>query len=62
MPVNKIKKQAVKNGPNQWVMPGQSISEEEFREQIRKAEEGKFLTVQESMEQFEIWLKSREKK
>ena len=62
MPVNKTKKQELKNDPSQWVKPGQPISEEEFREQLRKAEEGKFHTVQESMEQFEIWLKSREKK
>jgi hypothetical protein len=62
MPVYKSKKQALKSDPNQWVMPGQQLSEEEFRLELKKAEEGRFLTVQESMEQFEIWLKSREKK
>lgn len=62
MPVYKTKKQAIKCDPNQWVLPGQQLSEEEFKLQLKKAEEGKFLTVQESMEQFEIWLKSREKK
>lgn len=62
MPVYKTKKKTEKRDSDQWVMPGHPMSEEEFREQLRKAEEGKFLTVQESMEQFEIWLKSRGKK
>jgi hypothetical protein len=62
MPVNKAKKQVIKSDPNPWVISTQQLSEEEFKLQLKKAEEGKFLTVQESMEQFEIWLKSREKK
>ena len=45
-----------------WVIPKTSLNEEEFLTGIRKAEEGKFHTVQESIENFEIWMKSKEKK
>jgi hypothetical protein len=62
LPVYKTKKQAIKSDTDHWAMPALQLSEKEFKLQINKAEEGKFLIVQESMEQFEIWLKSREKK
>lgn len=45
-----------------WVLPKTSMSEEEFLSGIRSAEEGQFHTVQESIENFEIWMKSKEKK
>ncbi|MDO9254906.1 MAG: hypothetical protein Q7U54_05270 [Bacteroidales bacterium] len=45
-----------------WILPGKSLSHEEFSEGIQIAEKGPFHTVQESMENFEIWLKSRKKK
>jgi hypothetical protein len=45
-----------------WVLPGTSISQDEFLSGIQEAEKGPFQTVQESMENFEVWLKSREKK
>jgi hypothetical protein len=47
---------------NSWILPGKTISEDEFLEGIYEAEKGPFNTVQESMENFELWLKSREKK
>jgi predicted transcriptional regulator len=60
MKATKIKgqKEVIKS----WVLPGKSLTQDEFREGIQKAEEGSFHTVQESMENFELWLKSREKK
>ncbi|HAQ21535.1 MAG TPA: hypothetical protein DCR40_20240 [Prolixibacteraceae bacterium] len=45
-----------------WVLPGNSLTQDEFMDGILKAENGSFCTVQESMENFELWLKSREKK
>lgn len=51
-------KKDVKN----WILPENSLSQDEFLSGIKQAEEGPFFTVQESMENFEQWLKSREKK
>jgi len=51
-----------KQKPKSWVLPGTSISQDEFQTGIQEAEKGPFQTVQESMENFEVWLKSREKK
>ena len=48
--------------PKSWVLPGTSMSDNEFRDGIKEAEKGSFLTVQESMENFDVWLKSKEKK
>jgi len=45
-----------------WILPGNSLTQDEFLDGILKAENGPFCTVQESMENFEFWLKSREKK
>jgi hypothetical protein len=42
-----------------WTLPGNSLNQDEFLEGIQKAEEGPFNSVQESMENFEQWLKSR---
>lgn len=56
----KIKEQ--KKESESWVLPGKSLSQDEFLAGIRKAEKGPFHTVQESMENFELWLKSKEKK
>ena len=56
----KIKNQ--KKDFKNWVLPGNSISQDELLAGIREAEEGPFFTVQESMENFELWLKSGEKK
>lgn len=55
---NKKKKPEVES----WITPGKSLSEDEFRAGIQKAEEGPFHTVQESMENFETWMNSRSKK
>lgn len=45
-----------------WAIPGQEVSLEEVRAAIKSAEKGTFMTVQEAMNDFEQWLKSREKK
>ena len=45
-----------------WILPGNSLTQDEFLDGILKAENGPFCTVQKSMENFEFWLKSREKK
>lgn len=44
-----------------WAIPGQVVSLEEVQAAIKSAENGAFMTVQESMNDFEQWLKSREK-
>jgi hypothetical protein len=56
----KIKEQ--KKNLKSWTLPGNSLTQDEFLEGIQKAEEGSFHSVQESMENFDQWLKSREKK
>lgn len=43
-----------------WILPENSLSQDELLAGIKQAEEGPFFTVQESMENFEQWLKSRE--
>jgi hypothetical protein len=57
MPENRTKDQ--KKNYKEWTLPGNSLSQNEFLDGIQKAEEGPFSTVQESMENFEQWLKSR---
>ena len=51
-----------KKNINNWILLGNSLTQDEFLSGILKAEEGPFYTVQESMENFEQWLKSRERK
>jgi len=46
--------------PKSWVLPGISVSQDELLAGIQEAEKGPFHTVQESKENFESWLKSRE--
>ena len=55
-----IKRQ--KKESQSWVLPGKSLSQDEFMDGIKEAEKGPFHTVHESMENFELWMKSREKK
>lgn len=38
------------------------LSEEELAYELKKAEDGTFITVQEGMKDFEQWLQIREKK
>jgi hypothetical protein len=45
-----------------WVIPEQVVSLEEIQTAIKSAEKGPFKNVQEAMNDFEQWLKSREKK
>jgi hypothetical protein len=45
-----------------WAIPGQTVTHDEFLSAIKQAEIGPFYTVQESMQHFEQWLKSREKR
>jgi hypothetical protein len=45
-----------------WAIPGQTVTHDKFMSAIKQAETGPFYTVQESMQHFEQWLKSREKK
>ena len=60
--MNELKIEDQKERPKNWTLPDNSLSLNEFLSGIVKAEEGSFYTVQESMENFEQWLKSREKK
>ena len=45
-----------------WAIPDQVVSLEEIQVAIKSAEKGPFMNVQEAMNDFELWLKSREKK
>ena len=48
--------------PNQnWTNPEKTLSKEDFLSGIKDAESGPCQSVQQSMENFEKWLKSREK-
>jgi hypothetical protein len=60
--MKEIKTKKKKPESESWISPGKSLSQDEFLAGIQKAEEGPFHTVQESMENFELWMKSREKK
>jgi len=44
-----------------WAIPDQVVSLEEIQTAIKSAEKGPFMKVQEAMNDFEQWLKSREK-
>ena len=48
--------------PENWILPGNILSQDELIAGVRKAENGPFYTIQESMEHFEQWLKTREKR
>ena len=56
----KIKEQ--KKEPLSWVIPGNSPTQKELLAGIHEAEKGPFQSVEESIENFESWLKMREKK
>ncbi len=56
----KIKEKSVIG--NSWILPDRTLTEEEFLDGIKKAEQAEFMSVQESMQKFEAWMKSREKK
>jgi hypothetical protein len=45
-----------------WAIPDQVVSLEEIQTAIKSAEKGPFMKVQEAMNDFEKWLKLREKK
>jgi len=45
-----------------WAIPDQVVSLEEIQTAIKSAEKGPFMKVQEALNDFEQWLKSREKK
>jgi hypothetical protein len=50
------------NTKKSWVKPGVSLTQSEFTKGIQQAKNGKFFTVQESMQHFEQWMQSRPKK
>ena len=60
--MKEIKSKRTKSKEKNWVLPDTKLTQEEFVSGIQKAEEGPFFTVQESMEHFESWVKTREKK
>ena len=63
--MNKMKATTVKadKDPKErnWAIPDQVVSLEEIQTAIKSAEKGPFMNVQEAMNDFELWLKSREK-
>ena len=50
----------VKSGKSLVYPTNKPLSEQELIEEIRKAESGPFLTVQEGMKDFEQWLQTKE--
>ena len=42
-----------------WALPGKPLSVDEFKDGIKKAEEGPFYTVEESRKILEEWRKKR---
>ena len=57
-----LKSEDQKNNLKNWTTPENTLSHDELMSGILKAEEGPFFTVQESMENFERWMKTRYKK
>lgn len=56
-------KTSIKNSDlKNWISPQCSLTREEFLNGIQKAENGQFHSVQQSMKNFELWLKSKVKK
>jgi hypothetical protein len=45
-----------------WAIPGQEVSLEEIQTALKSAEKGPFIKVQEAINDFEQWLKSKEKR
>lgn len=42
-----------------WALPGEPLSLDEFKDGIKKAEEGPFYTIRESKKMLEEWRKKR---
>ena len=57
-----VKTKVKSRDPKNWILPENTFSQDEFLAGIRKAENGPFYTIQESMEHFEQWIKSRAKR
>ena len=45
-----------------WILPEKMLSNHKFVAGIEKAEEGPFHSIQKSIENFDIWLTSKENK
>ncbi len=58
--MTKAKEHIVSN--QNWTNPEITVSKEEFLSGIKDAESSPYQSVQQSMNKFEEWLKSREKK
>ncbi len=52
----------VNNGKNLIHSTNTPLTEKELLDEIKKAEAGDFITVEEGMKDFEQWLQTREKK
>jgi hypothetical protein len=55
-------KQNLTGNDNHSLTSPKKLIYEEFLSEIKTAEKGPFFTVQESMHEFEKWIKEREKK
>jgi len=60
--MKEIKTKVQPQDSGNWLLPDNSLSHSEFISGIKKAENGPFYTVQESMEHFEKWIREIEKK
>jgi len=60
MKTKEVNKTATSN--KKAFISGGELTKQEFLEGIRSAEKGPFYSVQESMDQFDKWLREREKK
>jgi hypothetical protein len=56
-----MRTKAIRKSKNLQV-PGELLQEKELVKLIKDAEKGPFMTIQEGMKDFELWLKLREKK
>jgi hypothetical protein len=64
MSITKIKAVKADGEPKErnWAIPDQVVSLEEIQTAIKSAEKGPFMTVPEAMNDFEKWLKFRQKR
>jgi hypothetical protein len=56
-----MKAKAVKQREARLSLPGTSLAEDELRRQIKSAEKGPFITIQELKKDVEEWKKNRKR-
>lgn len=54
-----MKPEIVKTDQKSWALPGEPISIEEFENEIKQAEEGPFMTIEELKRSVDEWKKEQ---